>query len=196
MRRDAGAEVVDISLPHTKYPLPAYYIIAPAEASSNLARYDGVRYGHRARLDQGDGIVDMYQKTRAEGFGAEVRRRVMIGTYVLSAGYYDAHDTVTGLWPGRDAGRPGGDVFAGRVHHHCKPCRTSRRLGSAGSQRHRPAAGASADRPALGRGRGAGRGSRAGAEGGFHRPARALVVDPPIPGARIWREISCVYRIT
>ncbi len=91
MLRDAGAEVVDISLPYTKYALPAYYIIAPAEASSNLARYDGVRYGHRARLDQGDGIIEMYQKTRAEGFGAEVRRRVMIGTYVLSAGYYDAY---------------------------------------------------------------------------------------------------------
>jgi len=91
MLRDAGAEVVDISLPHTKYALPAYYIIAPAEASSNLARYDGVRYGHRAKLDQGDGIIEMYQKTRAEGFGAEVRRRVMIGTYVLSAGYYDAY---------------------------------------------------------------------------------------------------------
>ncbi len=91
MLRDAGAEVTDISLPHTKYALPAYYIIAPAEASSNLARYDGVRYGHRAKLDQGDGIVDMYRKTRAEGFGAEVRRRVMIGAYVLSAGYYDAY---------------------------------------------------------------------------------------------------------
>ena len=91
MLRDAGAEVVEISLPHTKYALPAYYIIAPAEASSNLARYDGVRYGHRATLDQGDGIVEMYEKTRAEGFGAEVRRRVMIGTYVLSAGYYDAY---------------------------------------------------------------------------------------------------------
>jgi aspartyl-tRNA(Asn)/glutamyl-tRNA(Gln) amidotransferase subunit A len=91
MLRDAGAGVVDISLPHTRYALPAYYIIAPAEASSNLARYDGVRYGHRARLDQGDGIVDMYQKTRAEGFGPEVRRRIMIGTYVLSAGYYDAY---------------------------------------------------------------------------------------------------------
>jgi aspartyl-tRNA(Asn)/glutamyl-tRNA(Gln) amidotransferase subunit A len=91
MLRDAGAEVVDISLPHTRYALPAYYIIASAEASSNLARYDGVRYGHRAKLDQGDGIIDMYQKTRAEGFGPEVRRRVMIGTYVLSAGYYDAY---------------------------------------------------------------------------------------------------------
>ncbi len=91
MLRDAGAEVRDITLPHTKYALPAYYVIAPAEASSNLARYDGVRYGYRARLAQGDGIVDMYEKTRAEGFGAEVKRRVMVGTYVLSAGFYDAY---------------------------------------------------------------------------------------------------------
>jgi aspartyl-tRNA(Asn)/glutamyl-tRNA(Gln) amidotransferase subunit A len=91
MLRDAGAEIVDISLPHTKYALPAYYVIAPAEASSNLARYDGVRYGHRAKLDHGDGITEMYEKTRAEGFGAEVQRRVMIGTYVLSAGFYDAY---------------------------------------------------------------------------------------------------------
>lgn len=86
--RDAGAETVDISLPHTKYGLPAYYIIAPAEASSNLARYDGVRYG--ARVD-GDSLDDMYESTRGEGFGAEVRRRILIGTYVLSAGYYDAY---------------------------------------------------------------------------------------------------------
>ncbi|WP_299687939.1 Asp-tRNA(Asn)/Glu-tRNA(Gln) amidotransferase subunit GatA [uncultured Tateyamaria sp.] len=91
MLRDAGAEIVDIALPHTKYALPAYYVIAPAEASSNLARYDGVRYGHRAKLDQGDGITEMYEKTRAEGFGDEVKRRVMIGTYVLSAGFYDAY---------------------------------------------------------------------------------------------------------
>jgi len=91
MLRDAGAEIVEISLPHTKYALPAYYIIAPAEASSNLARYDGVRYGHRAKLAQGDGIIEMYEKTRAEGFGAEVKRRILIGTYVLSAGYYDAY---------------------------------------------------------------------------------------------------------
>jgi aspartyl-tRNA(Asn)/glutamyl-tRNA(Gln) amidotransferase subunit A len=91
MMRDAGAEIVDISLPHTKYALPAYYVIAPAEASSNLARYDGVRYGHRATLAQGDGITEMYEKTRAEGFGPEVQRRVMIGTYVLSAGFYDAY---------------------------------------------------------------------------------------------------------
>jgi aspartyl-tRNA(Asn)/glutamyl-tRNA(Gln) amidotransferase subunit A len=91
MLKDAGAKIIDISLPHTKYALPAYYVIAPAEASSNLARYDGVRYGHRAKLASGEGIVDMYEKTRAEGFGHEVQRRVMVGTYVLSAGFYDAY---------------------------------------------------------------------------------------------------------
>ena len=91
MLKDAGAKIVDITLPHTKYALPAYYVIAPAEASSNLARYDGVRFGHRAKLDAGDGITEMYEKTRAEGFGPEVQRRVMIGTYVLSAGFYDAY---------------------------------------------------------------------------------------------------------
>jgi aspartyl-tRNA(Asn)/glutamyl-tRNA(Gln) amidotransferase subunit A len=86
--KSAGAELVEVSLPHTKYALPAYYIVAPAEASSNLARYDGVRYGLRV---EGRNIVEMYEKTRAEGFGPEVRRRIMIGTYVLSAGYYDAY---------------------------------------------------------------------------------------------------------
>ncbi|MBX3580952.1 MAG: Asp-tRNA(Asn)/Glu-tRNA(Gln) amidotransferase subunit GatA [Rhizobiaceae bacterium] len=86
--KDAGAEIVDISLPHTKYALPAYYIVAPAEASSNLARYDGVRYGLRV---PGKDIVEMYENTRAAGFGREVKRRIMIGTYVLSAGYYDAY---------------------------------------------------------------------------------------------------------
>ncbi|MBY6138894.1 Asp-tRNA(Asn)/Glu-tRNA(Gln) amidotransferase subunit GatA [Leisingera daeponensis] len=91
MLKAAGAEIVDISLPHTKYALPAYYVIAPAEASSNLARYDGVRYGRRAALEAGDGITEMYEKTRAEGFGHEVQRRVMVGTYVLSAGFYDAY---------------------------------------------------------------------------------------------------------
>ncbi len=91
MLKDAGAVIKDISLPHTQYALPAYYVIAPAEASSNLARYDGVRFGHRAKLAQGDGITEMYEKTRAEGFGPEVQRRVMIGTYVLSAGFYDAY---------------------------------------------------------------------------------------------------------
>jgi aspartyl-tRNA(Asn)/glutamyl-tRNA(Gln) amidotransferase subunit A len=91
MMKDAGAIIRDITLPHTKYALPAYYVIAPAEASSNLARYDGVRYGHRAKLAKGDGITDMYEKTRAQGFGPEVQRRVMVGTYVLSAGFYDAY---------------------------------------------------------------------------------------------------------
>ncbi|MGB4057997.1 MAG: amidase family protein, partial [Alphaproteobacteria bacterium] len=86
--KQAGAEIIEVSLPHTKYALPVYYIIAPAEASSNLARYDGVRYGQRVT---GDNIKDMYQKTRAEGFGEEVRRRILVGTYVLSAGYYDAY---------------------------------------------------------------------------------------------------------
>ena len=86
--RAAGAEIVEVSLPHTKYALPAYYIVAPAEASSNLARYDGVRYGVRV---PGKDIADMYENTRAEGFGREVKRRIMIGTYVLSAGYYDAY---------------------------------------------------------------------------------------------------------
>ena len=90
--KDAGAEIVDISLPHTKYALPAYYIIAPAEASSNLARYDGVRYGLRD-LPEGAGLQDMYAATRAAGFGAEVKRRILIGTYVLSAGFYDAYYT-------------------------------------------------------------------------------------------------------
>ena len=90
--KDAGAEIVEVSLPHTKYALPAYYIIAPAEASSNLARYDGVRYGLRD-LPDGAGLQDMYAATRAAGFGAEVKRRILIGTYVLSAGFYDAYFT-------------------------------------------------------------------------------------------------------
>jgi aspartyl-tRNA(Asn)/glutamyl-tRNA(Gln) amidotransferase subunit A len=90
--RDAGAEIVEVSLPHTRYALPAYYIIAPAEASSNLARYDGVRYGLRD-LPEGAGLQDMYAATRAAGFGPEVKRRIMIGTYVLSAGFYDAYFT-------------------------------------------------------------------------------------------------------
>ena len=86
--KDCGAEIIDISLPHTSYALPTYYIVAPAEASSNLARYDGVKYGFRAK---GENLIDMYEKTRSEGFGAEVQRRIMIGTYVLSSGYYDAY---------------------------------------------------------------------------------------------------------
>ena len=86
--KDAGCEIVEVSLPHTKYALPAYYIVAPAEASSNLARYDGMRYGLRV---EGANLTDTYEKSRAEGFGAEVKRRILIGTYVLSAGYYDAY---------------------------------------------------------------------------------------------------------
>jgi aspartyl-tRNA(Asn)/glutamyl-tRNA(Gln) amidotransferase subunit A len=91
LMRDAGAEIVEVSLPHTKYALPTYYIIAPAEASSNLARYDGVRYGLREREEGRSGLAGMYETTRAAGFGREVRRRIMIGTYVLSAGFYDAY---------------------------------------------------------------------------------------------------------
>ncbi len=86
--KDCGAEIIDISLPHTNYALPTYYIVAPAEASSNLARYDGVKYGFRVK---GENLIDMYEKTRSEGFGDEVKRRIMIGTYVLSSGYYDAY---------------------------------------------------------------------------------------------------------
>ncbi len=86
--KDSGAEVVDISLPNTKYALPAYYIVAPAEASSNLARYDGVKYGFRS---EGNNLIEMYENTRSQGFGDEVKRRIMIGTYVLSSGYYDAY---------------------------------------------------------------------------------------------------------
>jgi len=86
--KDCGAEIIEISLPHTNYALSAYYIVAPAEASSNLARYDGVKYGFRSK---GENLIDMYEKTRSEGFGAEVQRRIMIGTYVLSSGYYDAY---------------------------------------------------------------------------------------------------------
>ena len=86
--KDCGAEIIDISLPHTSYALPTYYIVAPAEASSNLARYDGVKYGLRS---PGESLIDMYEKTRSEGFGEEVKRRIMIGTYVLSSGYYDAY---------------------------------------------------------------------------------------------------------
>jgi aspartyl-tRNA(Asn)/glutamyl-tRNA(Gln) amidotransferase subunit A len=86
--KSQGCEIVDVSLPHTKYALPAYYIIAPAEASSNLARYDGMRYGARK---SGGNLTEVYENTRSEGFGAEVQRRLLIGTYVLSAGYYDAY---------------------------------------------------------------------------------------------------------
>ena len=92
MLSDRGAAVCDVDLPHMRYSVPVYYLVAPAEASSNLARYDGVRYGHRATLDGGAaGVAEMYARTRSEGFGAEVKRRIMLGTYALSAGYYDAY---------------------------------------------------------------------------------------------------------
>ena len=87
--KKSGAKIIDISLPHTKYALPTYYIVAPAEASSNLARYDGIKYGYRSK--KGNNLIEMYEYTRAEGFGDEVKRRVLIGTYVLSSGYYDAY---------------------------------------------------------------------------------------------------------
>jgi aspartyl-tRNA(Asn)/glutamyl-tRNA(Gln) amidotransferase subunit A len=89
--KDRGATIVDVDLPHAQYAIPVYYLIATAEASSNLARYDGVRYGHRAALSKEDGLLAMYERTRDEGFGAEVKRRIVLGTYVLSAGYYDAY---------------------------------------------------------------------------------------------------------
>ena len=87
--KKSGAKIVDITLPHTNYALPTYYIVAPAEASSNLARYDGVKYGYRSK--KGKNLIEMYEHTRGEGFGDEVKRRVLIGTYVLSSGYYDAY---------------------------------------------------------------------------------------------------------
>ncbi len=89
--KDSGAKIVEISLPHTKYSLPTYYVLAPAEASSNLARYDGVKYGYRGKLRAGEGINELYKRTRSEGFGDEVKRRIMVGTYVLSAGFYEAY---------------------------------------------------------------------------------------------------------
>ena len=179
--KDAGAEIVDISLPHTKYALPAYYIVAPAEASSNLARYDGVRYGLRV---PGDDIIDMYEKTRAEGFGAEVKRRIMIGTYVLSAGYYDcllpegaesAHADQAGLRDGfrqrrrcdpdprhalgglrhrgsGDGGRSGQDVSERYLHGDGEHGRPSGHRRSGRSRPPGPAAGPPADWQALRRG--------------------------------------------
>ena len=182
MLKDAGAELRDITLPHTKYALPTYYVIAPAEASSNLARYDGVRYGYRATLEQGDGVTEMYEKTRAEGFGDEVKRRVMIGTYVLSAGFYDAYynrarkvralikrdfETVfaegidailTPATPsaafelGAAACRPGRDVSQRRLHGDGEPRRSAWRRRAHGSGRARPASRSATDRPTLGRG--------------------------------------------
>ena len=178
--KDAGAEMVDVSLPHTKYALPAYYIVAPAEASSNLARYDGVRYGLRV---DGRDIIGMYEKTRAEGFGEEVRRRVMIGTYVLSAGYYDAYyiraqkvrtlikrdfeecfarrhrrDAHAGDAVGRvrrsarRAARSGRDVSERRVHRDGEHGGPARHRGAGRPRRPGPAARPAAHRQAVRRG--------------------------------------------
>jgi Asp-tRNA(Asn)/Glu-tRNA(Gln) amidotransferase A subunit family amidase len=163
--KDAGAEIVEVSLPHTKYALPAYYIIAPAEASSNLARYDGVRYGLRD-LPEGQNLQDMYAATRAAGFGDEVKRRIMIGTYVLSAGFYDAYFTqaskvrtliardfenawdycdllLTPTAPsafalGEKSRRSAGDVPQRRLHRAVEPCRPAGDVG-AGRRWTRPA---------------------------------------------------------
>ncbi len=206
MLRDAGAETVEISLPHTKYALPAYYVIAPAEASSNLARYDGVRYGRRASLGAGDAIVDLYEKTRAEGFGPEVKRRVMMGAYVLQrrvlrrllparAEGADPHQA--GLRAGvRAGGRdpdprhplgrlraggdggcgPGEDVSQRRVHGDGEPRGAAGRLGAGGAGCAGAAAGAAGDRQAVGGGGDAEPRLRAGAVRGLHGEARPLVV--------------------
>ena len=171
-----GAEIVEVSLPHTKYALPTYYIVAPAEASSNLARYDGVRFGYRAK--GAHDITDLYEKSRAEGFGAEVQRRILIGTYVLSAGYYDAYysraqklrtliardfteafekcDVLLtpatpgpGLRGGRQERRSGGDVSERRLHRDGEPGRPAGHVGAGRPDRKRLAAGPAADRQGL-----------------------------------------------
>ncbi len=198
-----GAEIVEVSLPHTKYALPTYYIVAPAEASSNLARYDGVRFGHRTSGSIHD-ITELYEKSRAEGFGAEVQRRILIGTYVLSAGYYDAYyaraqklrtlikrdfdkafealrraadprDAGTGLRRGRKDLRSGVDVPERRLHGDGQSGRTAGPFGSRRAYRQRFAAGPSVDRQGIRRGHRAARrpGDRAG--GRFPAQTRQLV---------------------
>ena len=191
--RDAGAEIVDVSLPHTKYGLTTYYIVAPAEASSNLARYDGVRFGLR---ENGEDLRELYERTRAAGFGAEVRRRVLIGTYVLSAGYYDAYylraqkvralilrdftevfarvdalvdadRAVGGLRAGREHGRSDQDVSERRVHRAGQHGGRAGDIGAGGARRQRPAARAAGDRQAVRRGDGVRRRCGAGAGGGI-----------------------------
>ena len=176
MAEGGGREIVDISLPHTRYALPAYYIVAPAEASSNLARYDGVRYGLRV---PGKDIVGMYETTRAAGFGKEVRRRIMIGAYVLSAGYYDAYyvraqkirtlirqdfervyaDGVDAILTpatpsaafglGEKGGRSGGDVSQRRLHGHGEYGGPARHRRARRDVERRPAARAATDRASL-----------------------------------------------
>ena len=195
--RAQGAEPVEISLPHTKYALPTYYIVAPAEASSNLARYDGMRYGLRV---EGRNLAETYRRTRGEGFGAEVRRRVLIGTYVLSAGYYDAyyvqgaegppphrrrlhgclralrrhphaHGPLGRLPRRRQDGRPGRHVPQRRLHRAHEPRRPPRPLGPRRPLRRRPAAGPAGDRPRLGRGHGVPCRQGAGGGGRLRRAA-------------------------
>ncbi len=202
--KDAGAEIVEVSLPHTKYALPTYYIIAPAEASSNLARYDGVRYGLRD-LPDGANLQEMYAATRADGFGAEVKRRIMIGTYVLSAGFYDAYFTkaqkvralivarfragvrevrraadadraVRRLRAGREVGRSARDVSQRRVHRAVVAGGSAGDVGAGRARRAGAAAGAADHRP---RARRAGRaecGAGDRATRGVHGAAGGLVV--------------------
>jgi aspartyl-tRNA(Asn)/glutamyl-tRNA(Gln) amidotransferase subunit A len=176
MLKDAGATLRDITLPHTKYALPAYYVIAPAEASSNLARYDGVRYGYRAKLEQGDGVTEMYEKTRAEGFGAEVKRRVMIGHLRPVGGLLRRLLQPRAQGPGADQARlrhglrrgidailtpatpsaafelgeehadPVADVSQRRLHRDREPRRPPRRRGADRASTSGPAARPAADR--------------------------------------------------
>ena len=205
----AGASVHDVSLPHTKYALPAYYIVAPAECSSNLARYDGVRYGLRK---PGKDLIDTYEATRAAGFGAEVRRRVLIGTYVLSAGYYDAYYIkaqqvralilrdfteafekvdvlLTPTTPGPAFGigevtwRSHPDVPERHLHGDGQHGRRARHLGAGGALLGRYAAGAAADRPPLRRGHAVPRRPGDRGRGGPVRRAGAVVglVCPSLP---------------
>ena len=205
--KDAGCEIVDVSLPHTRYALPAYYIIAPAEASSNLARYDGMRYGIRG---EGANLTDVYEATRAVGFGDEVKRRILIGTYVLSAGYYDAYylkalkvrrriaDDFTAAFERVDAlltptapsarvrarrqvGRSDRHVSERHLHRDGEPGRFARDERAGGARRRGPAAGPSGHRPAVGGGRDVLARGGAGEGGGLRRQGAALVVTLFLP---------------
>ena len=198
-----GAEIVDISLPMTQYALPAYYIIAPAEASSNLARYDGMRFGARV---EGADLTETYEKTRAAGFGKEVQRRILIGTYVLSAGYYDAYylkalkvrrriyedftaafEKVDAILTPRHAqrrvrdrlqgqGRPDRDVSQRHLHRHRQYRRHPGHERARGPGQGRPAAGPAGDRPGAGRGNHVRRRRRAGTRRRVHGQSGQVVV--------------------